>query len=197
MSAVAASPMRSFDPERLGRLECDAWAGYYRREWVRVLGAFVGMIRAGFGMSWPRTILGAWYVLRANQLWAPYPGNDPDGARTAMRRFYALVAAAHHEQIDAAEAARLEVDWWRAHREVQREGGGLPPLCEALTALYAYVYSVPAAGVREAARLRAEAMVTSDEWVAAGCPLPSALLDTERAQLIESYGALLAAVRPR
>jgi hypothetical protein len=189
--------MRSFDPERVGGLECDAWAGYYRREWRKVLAAFVGMIRAGFGMSWPRTLLGAWHVLRANQLWAPYPHNDPRGAEAAMRRFYALVAGAHDERFDVAEAARLDIAWWRAHRDVQREGGGRPALIGALTALYAYVYTVPATEVREAARLRAEAMVTSDEWVAAGCDPVSPLLATERRQLIESYGELLAAVRPK
>ena len=40
------------------------------------------------------TLYGAWLVLRANQLWAPQPDNDPDGARRTMQRFYALVAGA-------------------------------------------------------------------------------------------------------
>jgi hypothetical protein len=45
------------------------------------------MVRSGFGMPWLRTLQGAWHVLRANQLWAPFPDNDADGARAAMRRF--------------------------------------------------------------------------------------------------------------
>ena len=46
-----------------------------------------------FGMSWPRTVLGAWLVLRANQKWAPFPDNDPDAARALMARFYRLLIA--------------------------------------------------------------------------------------------------------
>jgi hypothetical protein len=31
--------------------------------------------------------VGAWLVLRANQVWAPFPDNDPDAARALMKRF--------------------------------------------------------------------------------------------------------------
>src|SRR5690349_16568390 len=106
------SPMRSFDPRRIGGLECAAWVAYYRRQWGRFLVAAVGMVRAGFRMSWPRTVYGAWLVLRANMRWAPVPDNDPDGARRDMHRFYVLVAGSHGESFDATEAARLEVEWW-------------------------------------------------------------------------------------
>ena len=43
------------DPVAVGRAECDAWAAYYRREWLPFLRAAVRMVRAGFGMSWRRT----------------------------------------------------------------------------------------------------------------------------------------------
>jgi len=78
------------DPVKVATHECDAWVGYYRRDWRFVLTAAVGMVRHGFGMSWPRTLHGARLVLRANQAWAPYPDKDPDAARTFMARFYAL-----------------------------------------------------------------------------------------------------------
>src|SRR2546430_8846087 len=107
--------MRDFDPVKLGEAEADAWVGYYRRQWTTVLLASVTMVRVGFGMSWPNTLRGAWWVLRANQLWAPFPDNDPDGARALMRRFYALVARTSHERFDVDEAGRLEGDWWRGH----------------------------------------------------------------------------------
>ena len=54
---------------------------YYRREWVPFLRAAVRLTRYTFGLPWPQTLQGAWLVLRANQLWAPFPDNDPDGAR--------------------------------------------------------------------------------------------------------------------
>jgi len=71
-------------------------------------------------MSWPATVRAAWFVLRAVQLWAPVPVNDPERARRRMRRFYALVSSAYGQPQDPAESARLEVEWWRVHREAQQ-----------------------------------------------------------------------------
>jgi hypothetical protein len=83
---------RSFDPVRLGHRETDTWAAYYRHEWWTFLRAALGMARTGFGTDPARTGVGAFHVLRANQPWAPYPDNDPHGARAPMRRFYAMIA---------------------------------------------------------------------------------------------------------
>jgi hypothetical protein len=188
--------MRDFDPVRLGTAETDAWAMYYLHRWGAFLRSAVTMVRVGFGLSWPNTLRGAWWVLRANQLWAPYPDNDPDRARALMRRFYALVARSSHETFDVDEAARLEVEWWRVHRVLQHSGDLDPAaLDDAFAALYAHVYSVPASSVREAAAHRAEATRVSDQWVAEGCDPASPLLTRERDQLVAGYTALRDAVR--
>lgn len=202
VSAGAPSRLRSFDPVRLADLEYRAWVGYYLRQWPRVLIASVGLVRVGFGLGWPHTMRGAWLVLRANQLWAPYPDNDPEGAVTCMRRFYALVARNHGEPADPAKAAELEVDWWRAHREGQHGGNparasdGEPgeELVESLTNLYRYLYNEPESAVRPAAVHRARAMDLSDEWIRQGCRPDSELLPLEHAALVRCYAALLAAV---
>jgi hypothetical protein len=183
--------MRSFDPRRVGALECRAWVTYYRREWGKLLVASVGLVRHGFRMRWDRTLYGAWLVLRANQLWAD---DDPDGARRCMERFYRLVARDSGESIDTAEAARREVAWWRAHRAVQRDGGPQTELVEALTDLYSYLYGDERDAVRPAAGLRADAMDASDQWVAEGCNLDSPLVVQERELLVRSYAALLSVV---
>jgi hypothetical protein len=189
--------MRSFDARRVGELECDAWVTYYRRQWGRFLRAAFGLTRESFGLSWPNTLRGGWWVLRANQLWAPVPDNDPAGARRYMERFYRLVIASEGEDFDPVEAARREVEWWRAHRELQYDQGEADerPLVDALIQLYTYVYSVPAQSVETAARERARAMVHSDRWVADGCDPSSPLIGDERAALVRSYESLLAAVR--
>jgi hypothetical protein len=191
------SPMRSFDPRKVGRLECDAWVTYYRREWWAFLRAALGLTRHAFALPWPATLYGSWLVLRANQLWAPYPDNDPEGARRCMARFYALVRRRHGERFDVAEAARLEVEWWRVHRELQREDvpdATEEALAHALAALYAHVYAVPYGDVLHAARERALAMRHSDRWVEEGCDRASPLVAEERAALVRSSAALLAAV---
>ena len=187
---------RSFDPRRVGNLECAAWIAYYRRQWLTFLRAALGLTRHTFGLGWPATVRGAWLVLRANQLWAPFPDNDPDGARRAMERFYRLVARTHHESFDPVTAARLEVEWWRVHREHQHgtAAGDDTELIDALAALYAYVYGVAADDVRVAAEQRALAMRHSDQWVEDGRDPASPLVEEERAALVRSYAALLAAV---
>ena len=188
--------MRSFDPRVVGALECRAWETYYRQKWAVFLIASVGMVRAAFGMSWPRTALGAWLVLRANQKWAPFPDNDPEAARMLMTRFYRLLVVAEAAAFDPRRAAELEVEWWRAHREAQHDAGSgaSEPLVLALRDLYAYTYAAEPGAVRQAAALRAEAMDVSDRWVAAGCDPADPLLAQERALLVRSYAALLATV---
>jgi len=186
---------RTFDPVLIGRRECDAWAAYYRREWVPFLRAAIGMVDAGFGMGHRRTLLGAWYVLRANQVWAPYPDNDPDAARAHMRRFYSLVFDDGHPHLDPVRAAALEVEWWRVHRMHQHaDDVTQDDLTAALVALYAYVYQVPDDTVRDAARLRMQAMDCSDRWVADGCDRGDPLLAQERRLLVASYTALRDAI---
>jgi hypothetical protein len=184
--------MRRFDPRAVGRFECRAWETYYRRRWAAFLIASVAMVRAAFGMSWPRTLKGAWLVLRANQKWAPFPDNDPDAARALMADFYRLLG----QPIDPVRAAELEVEWWRAHRKNQYDDR--PDLGEALIIalrdLYAYCYAVEPDAVRQAAALRAEAMDVSDRWVKAGCDPSDPQLALERSLLVRSYAALLAVV---
>ena len=186
---------RTFDPVLVGNRETDAWAAYYRREWRAFLVAVVGMVSAGFGMRPHKTLAGAWHVLRANQLWAPYPDNDPDGARRSMRRFYAMVLRDSDLTYDPVRAAELEVEWWRLHRAHQHDPA-VPDdaLVEALVDLYAYVYSAPPVSMTAAALLRVEAMGLSDAWVRAGCAKDDPLLAAERQALIASYSALRSAV---
>ena len=194
MPETTRRPARTFDPVVVGQLECDAWAAYYRREWVPFLRAAVGMVRAGFGMGRLRTLRGAWQVLRANQVWAPYPDNDPAAAREHMRRFYALVAR-DHPRLDPARAAALEVEWWRVHREHQHSADVTEDeLTQALVDLYSYLYELPVEAVRSAAQLRATAMDVSDRWVAAGCNRDDPLLAEERRLLVASFSALRGAV---
>ena len=140
---------RAFDPRRVGSLETDAWVTYYRREWLRFLRAAIGLTRHTFGLPWHETLYGSWLVLRANQLWAPFPDNDPDGARRTMERFYAMLKRRHREAFDPATAARLEVEWWRVHREHQHaeQDDGDGPLVDEERAALVRSYAALLAGV--------------------------------------------------
>ena len=134
-------------------------------------------------------------MLRANQVWAPRHGNDPEAARRLMRRFYELVAASANPSLDPNRVAELDVEWWRVHREHQYdEGSTNEALIVALRDLYAYCYEVEPEDVRPAASLRAEAMDLSDRWVRAGRDPADPALASVRVLLVRSHAALLAAV---
>jgi hypothetical protein len=153
------------------------------------------MVAEGFGMSRRKTLLGSWYVLRANQKWAPYPDNDPEAARELMCKFYALVMRDGDLQLDPVRASELEVEWWRLHREHQHDPDvEESALVQALVDLYSYVYGADPEEMRPAAVARVEAMDLSDRWVAAGCAADDPLLAAERQALVASYTALRQAV---
>ena len=195
-AGARSTGLHSFDPVKLGSLESELWVTYYRKQWARFLVASMRVVHGTFGMGWLRSCHGAWLVLRANQLWAPNPG-DPDGARRCMSRFYALLLLTHGEPADPARAGQLEVDWWAAHREhVHAKGSDDGPLVTALARLYAYLYGTDEAAVRAAAQHRARAMDISDRWVAGGRDLRSPLIAEERDHLIRCYAALVAARAP-
>lgn len=197
MRRTTARGPRAFDPVVLGGHECAAWVGYYGRDWALVLRSAVGLVREGFGLPWPASLLAAWWVLRANQAWAPFPHNDPDTAREHMRRLYRLMARVHRLPIDPAQAARREVAWWREHRVLQRErtDADETALVAALAELYAYLYSRPAPLVQEAARDRARAMRICDAWVADGCAPGDDRIGQQRRLLVDAYSRLLDVVR--
>jgi len=187
---------RSFDPSVVGTLESVAWSAYYRREWVTFTRAAVLLARHTFALSWPATIRCSWLVLRANQLWAPFPDNDPDRARHAMERFYRIVKKLSGEPFDPATAAALEVQWWQVHRDNHHSvaPGGVGALATAIAQLYAHVYGVPTSSVLVAAEQRTLAMRCTDRWVSEGCEPDSPLIDRSRAALVRCYVALRAAV---
>jgi len=186
------------DPARVGNRETDTLVAYYRRDWFAFLVNAFALAHAAFGMSRRRTLVGSWWVLRANQLWAPPTGNDPAGAQRCMAHFYRLVAASHGRSFDPDRAAELELIWWREHREAGRRSTPRPDAAAtlALTELYAHVFQSAPNRVGPAAELRVRAFDASDAWTAtAGLDPDSELVAQERALLVESYQRLAEELR--
>ena len=147
-------------------------------------------------MSWPRTLVGAWLVLRANMVWAPFPDNDPDKARALMRRFYQLLRKSERR----ASTPRAPPSW-------RSSGGACTASTSTATAdsteglivalqrpVRLHLRGRPGRRARRPRALRAEAMDVSDRWVEAGSDPANPLLAQERALLVRSYASLLAAV---
>ena len=181
----------AFDPVLVGRSESEAWVGYYRRDWPRMLAGLHGMVRHGFALGPLGNLKAAWHVLRGSQAWAPFPDNDPEAARHHMARFFRMVNRAGRLRVDPRLAAELEVAWWQAHRALQHDARvSEDDLLAAMVRFYRYLYRSDRADVRRAAALRVHAMALSDAWVAAGCHLDDPTLATERLALVASYAAL-------
>jgi hypothetical protein len=181
----------AFDPVLVGRSECEAWVGYYCRDWPRMLAGLIGMVRHGFALGPLRNLKAAWHVLRGSQAWAPFPDNDPEAARHHMARFFRLADKAGRLRVDPRLAAELEVAWWQTHRALQHDAQVTEDdLVAAMVRFYCYLYQADPAEVRRAAELRVRAMVLSDSWVATGCQLDDPTLAKERLALVASYAAL-------
>jgi hypothetical protein len=181
----------AFDPVAVGRSECEAWVGYYRRDWPQMLAGLLGMVRHGFALGAFGNLKAAWHVLRGSQAWAPYPDNDPEAARRHMARFFRMANRAGRLRVDPRLAAELEVAWWHAHRAQQHDVQvTYADLVTAMLRFYCYVYQADPADVRRAAELRVQAMALSDAWVAAGCHRGDPTLSEERLTLVASYAAL-------
>jgi hypothetical protein len=181
----------ALDPVAVGRSECEAWVGYYRRDWPRMLAGLLGMVRHGLALGQFRNLKAAWHVLRGCQAWAPNPNNDPEAARRHMARFFRMANRAGRLHSDPQLAAELEVAWWHAHRAQQHDAQvTYDDLVTAMVRFYCYIYQADPADVRRAAELRVQAMALSDAWVAAGCHLDDQRLAEERLALVASYVAL-------
>jgi hypothetical protein len=180
-----------FDPVAVGRSESDAWAAYYRREWLKMLAGAFGMVRHGFRLGPLGNLKAAWHVMRANKAWAPFPDNDPGAARRHMDRFYRIANKTGRLTVNPRTAAELEVAWWHVHRLHQHDDQVTDEdLVASLIRLYAYIYRAKPDDVRRAAELRAAAMALSDAWVAAGCHLDDPALAQQRLALVASFTAL-------
>jgi hypothetical protein len=183
-----------FDAYAVAHYEKENWVAYYQKRWLRLLRASVSMVKEAFGLSLGQALCGAYLIARAEIAAAPFPDNDISRAEAYMRRFYAFIKKIYGTDFDSDQAARLEVNWWVVHRQLFGQTDN-QPLVEALTDLYAVVYGVEPARVREAAYRRAQAMIYSDRWVAQGCTANSPLLDQVEQALIKSYTALAEVVR--
>jgi hypothetical protein len=193
VSERAHSPMRTFDPVKVGHYEKENWVAYYQKRWLKLLRVSVGMVKYSFGLSWWQALYGAYLVARAEFAAAPVPDNDIPLAERYMRRFYAFIQRIHRESFDVEQTARLDVNWWVIHRRLFGRTDN-QELIDALVALYSATYPVLPDSVREAAYHRAQAMVHSDRWVTEGRDDDSPLLAQEEDELIKSYTALRRAV---
>jgi len=150
--------IRAFDPDEVARLETAMWRSYYDRRRLPLFGQLVALLRGQFQLSPARSLALAYLAAKAAAVFQVGRDHaDYQRALPYLERYYAAILAVSEAPFDAAEVARLELDWWVVHREASGE------LERALAALAAALYRVPAGRLTVHAERRAEAMTLRDQ----------------------------------
>lgn len=182
-----------FDPDRLADLETAMWKAYYRRQPARLFGHLIQGLREQGHVSWPRAFAAAFFLTKAAAGFARATA-DYDRFAPDIARGYRLLGLP--PDTDAVEVGLRELRWWVVRREIGLAAGAAAG--EAITRLYAAIYSVPEAQVAEAGRLRGEAAEVRDRGATADPDGPQARVSSywpEVARLLRaSYRELHAAL---
>ena len=146
-----------FDPDRLADLETAMWKAYYRRQPARLFGLLIQGLREQAHASWPRALAAAFFLTRGAAGFARAAG-DYERFAPDIARGYRLLGLP--PDVDAVEVGRRELRWWVVRREIGLAAGAAAG--EAITRLYAAIYSLPESRAAEAGRLRGEAAEVRD-----------------------------------
>jgi hypothetical protein len=182
------TPRRLFDPRKVAYYETQNYVNYYLRRWPALMYASISFVKELFDLSWVQAIYAASLVARAEFAFAP-KNHDLMRVERLIRRFYEFIRRIHNDSFDLDEVTRWEFKWWVVHRELFGQENN-QPVVEALTNVYAALFQVEPARVREAAFYRAQAILFSDWWVLEGRAPHSPRLAQEEEAFYKSYSAL-------
>jgi len=158
-----ADHVTGLKPDRVAYLEAAGWRAYYNRQWVRALWLMVQLAREQFGLPWLRAAQAAYDITRAMIAWAPAK-NNPVRAQSFISAFYRVARAyGQRQRFDPEAVAKLELDYWRIHRELSgRPNSEKRPLEDVLERLHSALFGVSPEQARPSARNRARAADTVD-----------------------------------
>jgi hypothetical protein len=153
--------IRDFDPDEVARLETAMWRSYYDRRRLPLFGQLVALLRGQFHLQPLRAVALAALAARAAAVFQVGAGHDDyRRALPYLERYYAAIRTVSEVPFDPERAARLELEWWIVHREVEDHPPG--DLERALAELAAELYRLPAERLGLHAGRRAEAMAIRD-----------------------------------
>jgi hypothetical protein len=110
--------LRGFEPAELARLETAMWRDYYEKRHVALFGHLYQLSRTQFGFAPLDSFRIALAAAQAATAFRPTRSREAaNAALPPLETYYRLLASAVPGGFDAAEAARLELDWWQARRE--------------------------------------------------------------------------------
>lgn len=151
--------LRRFDPGALGRMEATMWRQYYERRYVALLGTLYQLNRSQYGFSPADSVRLASHAARAARAFQSTRSRaEAQVALPWLTQYFALIRTRTDGKPDAAELARLELEWWQQRREqVSPADYG-----RTIAQVEARLYDLPESDLRASAQLRAEMMAYRD-----------------------------------
>jgi len=188
-----SADLRRFDPEAVARLETAMWRDYYDEKRVKLFLGLTRLLHEQYGFPPLRAAWNAARAARAAVLFQRGRGRaDYETALPDLERYFAAIRQLGRLSCDPARVARLELEWWIAHRERARVGEA--GLARAIADAAAALYGVPAGALEPYARARAMAMLDRDAHAERrGRPTEEEWRSIE-SRLVEAFRALRAAV---
>jgi hypothetical protein len=159
--------LRQFDPDLVARLDTDMWRSYYDRERLQLFNQLAFLLRQQYRMPLLRSyVVGldaakAAFIFKDGKHRTDYERALPD-----LVDYYSAIREVSETPFDIERAARLELEWWIVHRE--RESHPAGDLENALAALSAEIYQMPADRFADHAKYRADAMLLRDRLAESG-----------------------------
>ena len=148
---------RRFDSADVARSETDMWRAYYEHRSAHLFGILVGELHRDYGLSYTRSVLGAYYAAHAAVVFQKGKQRaDYEKALPDLERYYALLRRGSDISFDPPVVARAELEWWIAHRDRR------PDLPQTLAVVQSAFYGIPAQCFRTHADARARAMLYRD-----------------------------------
>ena len=75
--------------DRVAQYEAAGWRAYYDRKWLKLLRLVVAINQEQFRIPFPRSLLAAYYIVRASIAWAPIQHSD-QRVREYYARYYRI-----------------------------------------------------------------------------------------------------------
>jgi hypothetical protein len=168
------SDIRVFDPDEVARLDAAMWRSYYDRQPVPLFLQLADVLRRQFHVPLLRSFVVAAHGAKAAFVFkSGHERGQYERALPDLRRYFTDIRALSTTPFDVEETAKLELEWWIAHRA----RAGEDSLAVALDRAAAALYGVAADRLEPYGHERAIAMimrdgrgdegvVTEDDWAA-------------------------------
>ncbi len=146
--------------DRVAYYEAAGWRAYYDHAWLRLLRLIVSLCQEQFHIPFPRSLLAAYYIVRASVAWVPLD-HDEKIVQAYYTQFYRLARRYSGLNFEPERVGALELKYNDDHRRLS----GKPDKTEfiqTLTELHAALFGLTLAQARESAELRVLANNTVD-----------------------------------